>query len=120
MLASLYLKLAGLAIILALIGGGYWYVSNLRSEVAQKDETILTLNERIADLGTQLQDQNEAITSLQTAADAHLQSAQAALAAASAAAATKKGAAQVIYRTLPAVPNDDCKSALDLMNGVTQ
>jgi hypothetical protein len=110
MLSSLYAKLAGLAIILALITGAYAYVGHLKHEVTEltAQNTILT---------SKLQDQNAAITQLKIDSDAREVAGKAAIAAAAASVAAGKAQAKIIYQTKPSKPNDLCRSTIDLING---
>jgi FtsZ-interacting cell division protein ZipA len=122
MLATIEAKLIGLFIIVALVGGGFWYVSHLRSEVATDETTITTLKGELQTLGDQVKAQNAAVDALKADSDKRLAQAATDLAAAQAAAAKKTAAAKIIYVTKPSVPgktcDDDRTSALNLLNGV--
>lgn len=113
MLSGIYIKLIAGGIILAVVLGGWWYVSGLQNKVN-------TLTTEKAVLEGKILTQNAAIKSLQDEAIQQKKDNEAAVAAAKAETAAAKGRATIIYKTRPSDPSDPCKSALDLMNGVTK
>jgi len=123
MISTLYLKLAGAAAVLALVGGAYLYVSHLRSSVetlktaaVQREMYVNQQTDKIASLGQTLKDQNDAVDALRAEGAARLKQAAADLAVAKRAAVAAKASAQTIFITKPSTPDDLCKSALDLLN----
>ena len=110
MFAGMYLKLIALAIVVAAVLGGIWYVHHLQSEV--KDLTTQNVT-----LSTKLEQQNAAVIAFKEDADKRLAAGQAELTKAQAEAAKNKATARIIYKTKPSTPGDLCKSALDLVNG---
>lgn len=111
MFAGIYLKLIAAAVIVAAVLGGYMYVKHLQNENQR-------LTQELAIVGSKLSDQNAAVARLKTESDERLAAAQKDLQLAQAEAAKGKNRARVIYKSVPSTPGDDCKSALDLMNGV--
>lgn len=111
MLSGMYIKLIGAALIAAAVIGGYLYVTNLQDKV----ETLTS--EKVA-LEGQIVTQNAAIDTWKKDADVRLAANEAALVAAQAETAKAKGKATIIYKWKPSTPEDSCKSALDLINGV--
>lgn len=112
MLSGMYVKLIGAALIAASVIGAYLYVTNLQDKVE-------TLTDEKATLVSQIEVQNEAIAVWKAEADARLQASEAALEAARTESTKAKARATVIYKWRPSTPDDACKSALDLVNGVT-
>jgi chromosome segregation ATPase len=47
MFNTLYLRLAGLALIAALIGGTYWHISNLKADLKDKTEQVTVLQGKL-------------------------------------------------------------------------
>ena len=113
MLPTLYLRLAiGAALLLAVLGGVYAIhhkLTTLKTDLAASQA-------KNADLTGKLQLQNDAVAALKSDADQRLARAQSDLEAAKTAASAASGKATIIYKTLPAVPGDDCRSALDMVN----
>lgn len=112
MIAGMYTKLIGAALIAGAVIGAYLYVTNLQDKV----ETLTTEK---ATLVSQLETQNAAIDAWKKDADARLAASQVALVEAREATAKAKGKAAIIYKWKPSTPEDACKSALDLINGVS-
>lgn len=112
MLSGMYIKLIGAALIAAAVIGGYLYVSNLQDKV----ETLTTQK---AALEGQIVTQNAAIDAWKRDADERLAAGAAALELAKAETVKAKAKATIIYKWKPSTPEDACKSALDLVNGVT-
>jgi hypothetical protein len=113
MLSGLYLKLIAAAVVVAAVLGAWWYVSNLRSENAR-------LTTEVTVLGTKLKDQNDAVIAMKEDADKRLAAAQGQLDAAKQETVAAKKRSTIIYKTVPSTPGDNCKSALDLVNGAAQ
>lgn len=59
MFASLYAKLIASAIILAIIGGGYWYVKNLQNRVTDLNRENATLSQSNEELKMTLLEQQK-------------------------------------------------------------
>ena len=110
MLAGIYIKLIAAAIIVAAVVGGYLYVRNLQ-------DTVTELTVQMEVCGGKVRDQNAAIEALRLNAEARQKAAEVAIAEARAQTKKAQGKATVIYKTAPSTPGDDCKSALDLING---
>jgi hypothetical protein len=110
MFSGLNFKLIAIVIAVIAIFGLYKYVGHLKGEI--KD-----LEQQNTVLSTQIQSQNTAIQQWKDDADLRLKAAQDDLKVAKEAADKNKGQAQVIYKTKPSTPGNDCKSALDLING---
>lgn len=111
MLSGMYLKLIGAGLIVAVVLGGVWYVDGLQDQITELTEKKIALE-------TQISTQNAAIETWKAEADARLKAGEAALLAAQAETAVAKNKATIIYKWKPSTPGDDCKSALDLINGV--
>lgn len=111
MFAGMYARLIGIGLIVAAVLGAWWYVSNLRSEITELHDANLILESKITS-------QNAGIESLKIEGEERLAEAQKTIDAAKAATVIARKKATVIYRTLPSTPGDNCKSALDLVNGV--
>lgn len=104
-------KLIAAAVIAALAIGLLIYIKHLQS-------TNADLHASVAVLTNKLNEQNSAVAAWKADADARLKAAASDLARAKEQAAKNKVKAQVIYKTAPSTPGNDCKSALDLINGV--
>jgi predicted nucleic acid-binding Zn-ribbon protein len=115
----MYLRLIGAALVAAAIGGSLWYVHSLKSEITDKETEISTLTSRIAVTESKLKDQNAAVQAMADAASANAATHAKELQQAKAEASKGRAAAAVIYKIQPSVPNDDLKSTLDLLNGVS-
>ena len=117
MLTGLYARLIGVAAILALVGGAYWYVTNLQGKVK-----TLTADNIV--LQTKVKTQNAAVEKFKSEADARLLSAQADLAVAQEAAAKIQTKSRIIYKTVPSKGTATCESdrasTLDLLNAAGQ
>ena len=117
MLTGLYARLIGVAVILALVVGAYWYVSNLQGKVK-----TLTADNIV--LQTKVETQNAAVETFKKEADARLLSAQVDLAAAQEAAAKIQTKSRIIYKTVPSKGTETCESdrasTLDLLNAAGQ
>lgn len=103
-------RLIAVAVISLAVFGAYKYVSHLQHELTDE-------RSKNTELTTKLSLQNDAITQMQKDAAARLASHEVELKAAKEATAAAKDKAQTIYKTPPSVPNDSCKSALNLING---
>jgi uncharacterized protein HemX len=112
MFAGMYAKLIGIALIVAAVLGGVMYVRHLQSKV----ETLTTEK---AVLEGKVKDQNDAVDALKKDADARVAAAEVAVAAAKDETVKAKKKATIIYKQAPSTPGDNCKSALDLVNGST-
>lgn len=110
MLTGMYIKLIAAGIIIAAVLGAVWYVNNLQDQVAE-----LTTQNTV--LSAKLKDQNDAIDVLKQDADTRLKAGEALIAAAQEETKKARGRSTIIYKTKPSTPGDDCKSALDLVNG---
>lgn len=113
MFTGLYARIAGIAVVVALIAGGWWYVHRINNDRdALRTENIL-LNDR-------LKTQNEAIATFKNEADVRLANAQADLAEAEERASKIQQKSQIIYKTAPsrgtATCENDRASTLDLLN----
>jgi cell division protein FtsB len=64
-LSSLYLKLAGFAVLVLAIGGGYWYVDNLRDTV----EELKTDNRQLSEMNETLSESMAEIHRMQEVRD---------------------------------------------------
>jgi hypothetical protein len=106
----MYVKLIAAGIIIAAVLGAVWYVNNLQDQVAE-----LTTQNTV--LSAKLKDQNDAIDVMKQDADARVKAGEALVAAAKEETKRAKGRSTIIYKTAPSTPGDDCKSALDLVNG---
>ncbi len=129
MFTGLYARLIGLAAILAIVVGAYWYVNNLRNKVKTLEADNIVLVEKV-------KTQNEAVEKFKTEADARLASAQADLAIAQAQSEKIVTRSKIIYKTVPSKGTATCEAdrtstldllnsagqtgTLDLMNGVTK
>ena len=117
MLTGLYARLIGIAAILALVIGAYWYVTNLQGKVK-----TLTADNIV--LQTKVEAQNAAVETFKKEADARLLSAQADLALAQEAAAKIQIKSRIIYKTVPSKGTATCEndraSTLDLLNAAGQ
>jgi uncharacterized protein HemX len=113
MFAGMYAKLIGIALIVAAVLGGVLYVRHLQSEVQ-------TLTTEKAVIEGKLKDQNDAVDTLKRDADARVAAAEVAVQAAKDETVKAKKKATIIYKQPPSTPGDNCKSALDLVNGVAQ
>ena len=82
---------------------------HMKSIIVADKNTINTLNNLISA-------QNAAIDDLKKQSDIKLQNVAKALVAANAQMSNRTVKAQIIYKMLPAIPGDDCKSALQLGN----
>ena len=103
MLPNLYIKLIGAAIICALIGGGFWYVSSLRSDLAESRTRVTELEGKFQ----RSQDDLKQATADKAALDAKL-------AEADAARAKVQADLQVTLRKLRnQKPPVECKAAID-------
>lgn len=116
MFAGLYARLIGIGLIVAAVMGAWWYVHHLQSEVKDLTAAKIVLESKI-------KDQNDAVDALKKDADDRVKAGEVLVAAAKAETVKAKGKATVIYKTLPSQPGktceDDRKSTLDLLNGVT-
>jgi hypothetical protein len=110
MLAGLYAKLIMAGLLVAALGGAYWYVHHLQAE-----NTRLTSENTV--LGAKIKDQNDAFDAFKKDADTRLQANEVKLAEAQAETAKAKMKANNAYKAKPSTPADLCKSALDLVNG---
>lgn len=108
-----YLAL-GLAVIAFLIIGWQWWSNETLSE------KITKLEKENADLVTKIRVQNAAVEQIKIEADEKLAAAKKDIEAAKKTADVHREKATVIYKTIPSTPGDDCKSSLDLINGVAQ
>lgn len=113
MFAGIYLKLIAAAIIVAAVVGGYMYVRHLQDSVARLETENLVL-------GSKIKEQNDAVDAMKADEQARMKAAAAAIASAKAETKRAQGKATVIYKTIPSTPGDDCRSALDLINGTMQ
>lgn len=113
MLGLLNIKVLGAALIGLAVLGAVLYIKHL-----QRENTQLTA--QVTVLSVKLQEQNDAVERLGR------ETAEAAATAASEVARAKADAARVkadaarVYKARPSVPGDSCRSALDLLNGVTK
>lgn len=111
MLNSLYMRVAGLLMLMLLICAAYLYISNLKTDLAaaqQKlSETNVLLDTRTAELELIKKD-----------AQVRLNTAQAALDTARSETIKAQQRARAIYKKAPSTPGDACKSALDLINHI--
>jgi predicted nucleic acid-binding Zn-ribbon protein len=112
MFAGMYAKLIGIALIIAAVLSGVMYVRHLQKEV----DTLTAAN---VVLESKIKDQNDAVDALKKDADARVAAAQVAVQAAKDETVKAKKKATIIYKQPPSTPGDNCKSALDLVNGVT-
>ena len=113
MFAGMYARVIIIGLIVASVLGAWWYVSNLRSENAELLKAKIELEAKIID-------QNAGIEALKTEGEQRLAAAKVEIEAAEAATVAAKKKATVIYKTKPSTPGDNCKSALDIINGVTE
>lgn len=104
------MKLIVIAIAIAAIVGTYFYVRHLQNTNSDLEKDIVILDAKIAD-------QNAAVQALKKEGDVRLAAAQKDLESAKVEASKGKAKARVIYKTAPSTPGNDCKSALDLING---
>lgn len=121
MLSGLYIKIAAVAVVVAFVLGGVWYVQNLKGEIEVLKVSNTTLKNNNSQLTSEVANQNAAIEAFKIDAGVRLAKATKDLAAAKAATAIAKGKATIIYRATPSVPGTTCEadrqSALDLING---
>lgn len=113
----------GLILLVALIGGGFFYVYHLRSEVSSLTakntglETDLKVSQdSVKTLQTSIDQQNTAINKLQTDADARVASHASELAAAQKATILAVGRAGTILATKPPPDASLCNSANALID----
>ena len=111
MFAGMYARLIVIGLIVAAVAGGWWYVSNLQDENEELRTAKTVLEAKIAD-------QNAGIEALKREGAERLAAAQVEIEAAQAATVVAKKKATIIYKTPPSTPGDNCKSALDIVNGV--
>lgn len=111
MFAGMYARLIGIGLIVAAVLGAWWYVSSLRSENEELRTAKTVLETKIAD-------QNAGIEALKREGEQRLAAAQVEIDAAQAATVAAKKKATIIYKQPPSTPGDNCKSALDIVNGV--
>ena len=104
-----WLKIGIAVLVTTIISFLSWNLHNTKAELKKTTAELV-------DASTKVKFQNNLITDLKTAGDKKVQEAMADLEKAKLAAATHTGKAQIIYKTLPADPANDCKSALDLGN----
>lgn len=124
MLPTLYAKLIGLALIIALVVGGWLYVVNLKSQIAEGKAQEAALSSQISVLADKLVQQNAAVDALAKAGDVRLAAAQKDLAAAKTSAAVHTAKANSTYAASAAFPGTTCEadrqSSLSLMNGAAK
>lgn len=109
MISSLYLRLAGVAVIVLAIGSAVAYVGHLRGQVTSLKEQVTALEVRAAVLSA-------TINGLRSESIRKEEAMKQALNAARVREETAKAKAKVIYKTLPSDPSNTCKSALELVN----
>jgi cell division protein FtsB len=112
----MYAKLIAIALVVAIVLGGIWYVKHLQNEVADLTQQVSTLTAQNAQLTASIEHQNEAINTLQKEGAARLAAAAIELAKSKAATKAAQARAGVIYKQPPSTPGNDCKSTLDLLN----
>lgn len=124
MLPALYAKLIGLALVVALVVGGWLYVVNLKSQIKEGKAQEVALQAQISVLADKLVMQNAAVDAMAKAGDVRLAAAQKDLAAAKSSAAQHTAKAQTTYAAAPAFAGATCEadrqSSLSLMNGSTK
>jgi hypothetical protein len=117
MLSTVYIRLIAVAVVIAAVLGGIWYVHHLRAEVTD-------LMAKNVVLTNQVKTQNDAIDTFKADSDKRLAAASVQLAAASAAAGKIQQHSVVVYKTVPSKGTSDCasdrQSTLDLMNGAAK
>jgi hypothetical protein len=107
------MKLVAAAVMVAAIAATALYVKGLRADNAR-----LELENSV--IVTKLSEQNAAIENLKAAADEKMAAARVEIERARRDTIVARRKAQEIFQTKPSTPDDPCKSALDLINGVTQ
>jgi cell division protein FtsB len=112
----MYAKLIAVALVVAIVLGGIWYVKHLQAEVADLTQQVSTLTAQNAALTASIRVQNDAIDTLKKEGETRLAAAAVELAKAKAATKAAQGRATVIYKQPPSTPGNDCKSTLDLLN----
>ena len=113
MITGLYARLIAIGLIMAALAGAWFYVSHLRAENAE-------LTQQVAILGAKLDEQNKAVEAWKAEADKRQKAGEEALKLAQAETVKAKAKAGSFYKAKPSTPGDNCKSALDLMNGVAK
>lgn len=101
------------AVVLVMAFGLYNHVENLNDE-------LISERAKVVEISTKLRLQNDAVIQLKKDADLRIASHKKDLEAAKSQSAVIQGKAQIIYKTRPSTPDDSCRSALDLINGVQQ
>lgn len=105
----LIIKLIALAVIVAIASYFVYNYNHMKSVIKEHEATITTLNNNIAA-------QNAAVDLLKKETDAKLALGAKALEEAKKNTVVLAGKATTIYKSLPSVPGNDCKSALILGN----
>lgn len=101
----------GIMALIIVAYGLYQYTSELNNQLREE-------RAKSTELATKLRLQNDAVSQLKKDADLRLEAHKKDLEAAKKQSVIIQEKAKVIYKTQPSVPNDLCKSALDLINGV--
>lgn len=104
-----YLKIGLLVLVTTIISLLFWKLQSTKAELKKTQIELV-------DASTKVKFQNNLILDLKTEGDKKVQEAQLELEKARLAAASHTGKSQIIYKTVPADPANDCKSALDLGN----
>lgn len=124
MLASLYIKLGVLAVLLLALAGAGWYVHSLRADIKDLTAANLTLKNSVASLTSSIADQNTAIAQMKIDGDAKQATANAALYKANLTIKAATQRANSIYQAKPSVLGPGCdadrSSALNILNGGTK
>lgn len=117
MFTGLYARLIGIAAILAVVVGAYWYVTHLQNQVKTLTADNIVLQDKV-------KTQNAAVDVFKKEADSRLATAQADLAVAQEAATKIQTRSKIIYKTVPSKGTATCEndrtSTLDLLNAVGQ
>ena len=102
-------KLIGLGVIVAICGYFIYHYNAMSNKIDEQNTTIIALNNDLAA-------QNAAVEQLKQISDAKIKAANDLLTEAKKNTIVQTAKAITIYKTLPSIPSDDCKSALILGN----
>lgn len=106
--------------LIAAVAINAWYIDHLKTKIATQEKDLVTLRGNVQTLSKAIDSQNKAVQDLRDAAAKALKAHEAELAAAKKQTAIAEQKAKVLYNAKPSDPNNLCKSAVDLINGVSK
>ena len=109
-LTPIQMKLAGAALGVLAIASAVFYVRHLKTD-------LQAAREKVTELQVKLKVQNEAILQMKKDSDAREIASKEMLEVAKKDADSARVRASSIHKAQPSTPGNDCKSALDLING---